>query len=54
MDLFYRQPVIKVGIYDVPPFMYYNEDEDTLSGMLDYVLKQIHNNFGVKFEFVFW
>lgn len=51
--LFYRQPVIKVGIYDVPPFMYYNEDEDTLSGMLDYVLKQIHNNFGVKFEFVF-
>ena len=45
--------MIKVGIYDVPPFMYYNEDEDTLSGMLDYVLKQIHNNFGVKFEFVF-
>ncbi len=51
--LFYQQPVIKVGIYDVPPFMYYDQDGATLSGMLDFILKQIHNNFGVEFEFVF-
>ncbi len=51
--LFYKQPVMKVGIYEAPPFMYYNEDRDELSGMLDHILKQIHTNFGIEFEFLY-
>lgn len=51
--LFYKQPVMKVGIYEAPPFMYHNKDRSEFSGMLDHVLKQIHTNFGVEFELIY-
>lgn len=51
--LFYSKQRLKIGIYDVAPFMYYNKEVDGLGGLLSSVLKQIQVNFGVEFDFVY-
>ncbi|MCU7197412.1 MAG: diguanylate cyclase [Turicibacter sanguinis] len=49
--LFYDKPMMRVGVYDVAPFMYQNGE--SVGGLLDYIVKQIKTNFGMEFEFVF-
>lgn len=49
--LFYDKPSMKVGVYDVAPFMYQNGE--SVGGLLDYIVKKIKTNFGIEFEFVF-
>lgn len=51
--LFYSNPVLTIGIYDMAPFMYYNEEIDGLSGLLATILKNIETNFGVKFDVIY-
>ena len=51
--LFYSKQTLKIGIYDVAPFMYYNKEVDGLGGLLSSVLKQIQVNFGVEFDFIY-
>lgn len=51
--LFYSKQILKIGIYDVAPFMYYNKEVDGLGGLLASILKQIQVNFGVEFDFIY-
>ena len=51
--LFYSNPVLTIGIYDMAPFMYYNAEIDGLSGLLATILKNIETNFGVKFDLIY-
>lgn len=49
--LFYDKPMMRVGVYEMAPFMYQNGE--SVGGLLDYIIKQIKANFGMEFEFVF-
>ena len=51
--LFYSNPVLTIGIYDMAPFMYYNAEIDGLRGLLATILKNIETNFGVKFDLIY-
>ncbi|MGL4372892.1 MAG: GGDEF domain-containing protein, partial [Turicibacter sp.] len=51
--LFYQNPVVKVGIYDIPAFMTYDKDSLSVNGMGGYIFNQLSSQFGIKFEFIY-
>ena len=51
--LMYGNPKLKVGIYDVMGFMTYDAEKNELSGVVDYILDELIQHFGIEFEFIY-